>query len=577
MEKDMNPAVVAAQHAIEQVYNCIDSKKSFRLEGGAGSGKTHTLIQALNYIIRKYSNEFQKTNKQVACITFTNIASDEIKSRTDSHPIIFSSTIHSFCWTLISRFETEIIKFLPSINFWKKYLLDFDDYFNKTIIYESGYPYIDEKNISISHDDVIDLTTQFIENKKFRNIIISKFPVLFIDEYQDTKENFITSLVNNFIDNNENLLLGFFGDSWQNIYQYGFGQIIHENIDLIVQRSNFRSVQSIVNCLNKIRPDLNQQSEDPNSTGQVNVFISNKWQGNRQSASPMKGDLPDEISKKYFDVVKTELIKNRWGFSGTETKILYLTHTLLAKVQNYSTIAEIFNKQKEEYTKKENLYINYFLNTIEPIIEAFEEKKYGEMLSILSSNSVVIKNKLDKEHWIKDLIELRDIRKSGNINDVIDCIKSKNHPPLPKRILEIEEKLAQITDEELSEISWIKRIHDLKGVPYTEIIALSQFHKEFSLYSTLHGTKGAEYKNVLIVFGRGWNNYNWNRFLEMEKNMNFEDNIKFYERNRNLFYVVCSRPKENLALLFTENLSKDALHVLEQWFGPDSIHSPEIN
>ena len=29
---------------------------------------------------------------------------------------------------------------------------------------------------------------------------------------------------------------------------------------------------------------------------------------------------------------------------------------------------------------------------------------------------------------------------------------------------------------------------------------------------------GAEFENVLVVFGRGWNNYNWNDFLEWSKN-----------------------------------------------------------
>ena len=44
-----------------------------------------------------------------------------------------------------------------------------------------------------------------------------------------------------------------------------------------------------------------------------------------------------------------------------------------------------------------------------------------------------------------------------------------------------------------------------------------------------------------------------------------------YERNRNLFYVACSRPKSRLALLFTQQLSSQALATLEGWFGAETI------
>ena len=40
-----------------------------------------------------------------------------------------------------------------------------------------------------------------------------------------------------------------------------------------------------------------------------------------------------------------------------------------------------------------------------------------------------------------------------------------------------------------------------------------------------------------------------------------------FERNRNLFYVSCSRPKHGLALLFTQELSATAITQLRAWFG----------
>ena len=44
-----------------------------------------------------------------------------------------------------------------------------------------------------------------------------------------------------------------------------------------------------------------------------------------------------------------------------------------------------------------------------------------------------------------------------------------------------------------------------------------------------------------------------------------------YERNRNLFYVACSRPKTRLALLFTQEISREAFQTIEKWFGSCNI------
>jgi DNA helicase-2/ATP-dependent DNA helicase PcrA len=49
-----------------------------------------------------------------------------------------------------------------------------------------------------------------------------------------------------------------------------------------------------------------------------------------------------------------------------------------------------------------------------------------------------------------------------------------------------------------------------------------------------------------------------------------------FERNRNLFYVACSRPKRRLTLLFTQELSNAALAKLQEWFGAGSIEALEL-
>ncbi len=91
-----NPATVAAEEAWLQLRSCLDQRNSFIFEAGAGAGKTYSLIEALRYIIKKEGAELIRTHQQVACITYTNVATREIEKRTDLHPAIRSSTIHSF-------------------------------------------------------------------------------------------------------------------------------------------------------------------------------------------------------------------------------------------------------------------------------------------------------------------------------------------------------------------------------------------------------------------------------------------------------------------------------------------------
>lgn len=87
-----------------------------------------------------------------------------------------------------------------------------------------------------------------------------------------------------------------------------------------------------------------------------------------------------------------------------------------------------------------------------------------------------------------------------------------------------------------------------------------------------------EFENVLVVVGRGWNRYNFNEMLELaaDKDAIPVNKQDAFERNRNLFYVTCSRPKKRLAVLFTQQLSGAAMQRVRVWFGDDAIEALNI-
>ena len=84
-------------------------------------------------------------------------------------------------------------------------------------------------------------------------------------------------------------------------------------------------------------------------------------------------------------------------------------------------------------------------------------------------------------------------------------------------------------------------------------------------------------KMFLVVIGRGWNHYDFGKMLALAQKGTIPDTERdMFERNRNLFYVTCSRSKKRLALLFTQEISEDAMRTVETWFGAVNIHPVEF-
>ncbi|MGM0835885.1 MAG: UvrD-helicase domain-containing protein [Bacillota bacterium] len=570
----INKAELAATEALHKIYTCISLKKNFVLEAGAGAGKTYSLIQALRHIIKTQGQELLRRGQKVACITYTNVAKKEIESRTDSHPIIFSATIHSFCWSLIKGFQPRIRKSLPNIDKWAERLLEVENINTHIIRYDTGIPKITNNEIMLGHQDVLTLTTLLMEDIKFRKLLSSKYPIIFIDEYQDTDNNIVDSLKSHFLDDETSPLFGFFGDHWQKIYGTGCGKINHESIENIGKRANFRSSRLIVETLNRMRPELTQEPSSLNP-GSVIVYHTNSWEKERRLESHWKGDLPQEDAHHMLSKTRFELTNNGWDFSPDKTKILMLTHNILAHEQGYMHLAAIFNNN-DRYIKKEDDYISFFANVLEPVCNAYELRNYGKMFSILEGRMPLIRSHKDKLELASNMNTLINLRKTGTVGNIIEHLRKTKYPSLPANLYKIEDKidlLCKSTDIDDSEKKMKEFNQKLKSVSYQEVISLCDFIENQTPFATKHGVKGAEFENVLVVIGRGWNMYNFAQMLEYSTLGVPSSKLNTYERNRNLFYVACSRPKNNLALLFTQELSEHAVEALSNWFGSDSIKS----
>jgi DNA helicase-2/ATP-dependent DNA helicase PcrA len=566
--KPSNPAEIAAAKSLKAVLKCIKDNKSFILEAGAGSGKTYNLIETLQFLVESQSKELLRKNRRIACITYTNVAKEEIISRIDKNPVVLADTIHSFCWSLIKDFQPYLRKELPTIGKWNVRITKEMPMNNKPIQYQLGYPKITEKNILLGHDDVLILASKMMSNQKFQNILKMKFPIILIDEYQDTDKQLTDSLIENFINKDSGLLVGFFGDHWQKIYVNGCGKIESPNLISIDKRANFRSDKKIVESLNRMRKELTQEVSNPNSIGSIDIYHTNCWKGERRSEPHWKGDLPSQIAHQKLNKVRSLLESKGWDFNPKKTKILMLTHNILAEEQGYKNLASVFPR-KESYIKKEDKLISFLTDTIEPICLAYKNKQYSQIFSVIRSRAF-IKNQADKVTWSQNMERLLKLRETGTIGDIVDYIIKMDVPELPESTTSKLNKIELLDDDDAElntdEIKKLKQLKKLLQINYTEVIALTKFINDKTPFSTEHGVKGAEFENVLVVFGRGWNHYNFAQMLEWAQSGVPNKKEKTFERNRNLFYVVCSRPKKRLSLFFTQELNDKAMETLTTWF-----------
>ena len=571
MTIELSPAHKAAQEAQARVEQCLEVERSFRLEAGAGAGKTYSLVEALKKIISERGKTLIQAGQQVACITYTEVAREEIARDIAEHPAILVNTIHGFGWSFISRFQKELRSLVAKQPERQEAIEEAGGISGQRVDYSFGFFRIDEEKIMLSHDDVPRFLAAMLSNEKTRRVFKSNYPILFIDEYQDTDPSIMESLSANFFMIGDGPVVGLFGDHWQTIYRKDFELVEFENVEGIDKKSNFRSVPPIVDVLNRLRPELAQEVEDPEAAGEARFFHCNDYIGDRVSTAHAKNELPEEKHAWAIEQVQEQLVKDGWDFSPEKTKVLMLTHNSIAAKQGYPNLARIF-KRNEAFAKKEDATISFLIDTIEPLCMSFSNRRYGEMFQLLGK-APTIQSIGDKESWRQDMETLIALRKDGTVGQVIDHLKDKCRPRLNDNVAAKEKALTDFNpDGGEEEPTSSVRQRELRETNYSEILAVERYVSGSTPFATQHSVKGAQFPNVLVVLSGGWNQYNWPRLLEQVQTGQITAAHRAgYYRARNLFYVALSRPKKRLAVLATQELSTDALLAAEHLFTPEMV------
>lgn len=542
------------------IIEILKSGESFIVEAGAGSGKTYSLLRVIDWLEQNKCDEYRSKKKKIACITFTNAAVNVILERLSPDSSIIPSTIHSFAWELISSYQQTIIQYVKELNLMPK---DCTIEQVKNVVYSLGAKYLENGTLYLFHKDVIELFAKFLDNDKFRRLLSIKYPIILIDEYQDSFKIITDKFVEHFIEGSQSMQFGFFGDSWQTIYASNgaCGKIESKNLVKIQKKLNFRSNIAIVNTLNAIRADLQQEAVDQKSDGQVIAITTHDYHGVRQTGY-YKSELQQNDLVNYITTLKKKL-EEKWN---GKVKTLMITHKMLAIQQHYPKVLDLLG---DSFKEQSNEYILFFKNIIEPIYNALSNNNINELCDVLKTRRMPIENKLQKNSWRKLYKTLKKAR-TNKIIDVLEvCFEFSKIIPIPSAIAESYNGFLLNNNFVYNNVS----LMELYNIDYSEMINAIAFVSPESDYSTEHGVKGEEYENVLFVISRGWNNYKFDEQVYLNPENLTEKEYDVYIRNRNLFYVCCSRSIKKLALFVTVPVNEDFQNYLEKIIGEKNIYT----
>lgn len=532
-------AKAEADKVDEQIVETLKSGRSFRVEAGAGSGKTYSLNRSIEWIQANKWSDYSRKKQNVVCITYTNAAVDVIAERLAKDSFILPSTIHSFAWNAIKQYQSVLI---DAVTTNPDFLTDEGD-FNKVteVAYALGHRYKENGIQYLYHDDVLKLFCLLLDNAKFRRVFADKYPLILIDEYQDSYKPIIDRFVDYFIAKGIGPQFGFFGDAWQTIYQSNkaCGAIEHDNIDVIKKSSNFRSAPRIVQLLNDIRPDLPQKSAIDGFDGEVVVITCEDYNGARRTDRNFKGELPPEVLKSRLDEIEAKIKQDTPN--DESLKILMITHKVLATQQGYEQLLDVLG---DGLRNKEDPFLLFFMNTVEPIYKALCTSNTQLLFDTLDIKRYPITKKSEKAKWQEFRKQLAEARTQKAI-DVLELVRQTDLIPMPPN-LDGYYRLYHDAPEAMyiAEVT----IRSFLELEYSQFLAAIDFLYPEAVFSTEHGVKGEEYDNVVFVVSKGWNQYQFETYAPMITGKASVPSGKqaAFERNRNLFYVCCSRPKKRL-------------------------------
>ena len=594
-----------------EIQKCLnlDAPQSFFLFAGAGSGKTRSLVSALQHVREKFGTTLRFKGQHVGVITYTNAASEEIKRRLAFDPIIYVSTIHSFAWSLINGLNRDIREWLRTdiavdieklkaeeakgrkgtkastdriskIASKTKRLQNLDSV--KRFVYSPTGE--NRGRDSLNHAEVIQLTSHFLRTKPtMQSILVGRYPILLIDESQDTNRYLIDSLFTVQAQYKERFVLGLLGDMMQRIYSDG-----KEGLDCDLptdwakprKQMNHRCPKRVVRLINKVRSVTDKQEQLPRSDsveGCVRLFILSSDTADKPAVEQAIAQYMSKITgdEKWQDL---KLCKS-----------LTLEHRMAASRIGF---LELFVPLYEVESWRTNLLdgslsvVRFFSDEVLPLVKAklgedrFAMARIVRTLSPLLSPEALCKAD-DQQSQLKlalaaidHLIALFKDGADPSLADVLRSVASSNLFSIPESLLPnvLSDKVTDGEDSAADDTSNADRqteraaaIEKFLLAPFSQVERFASYVSGTAHFDTHQGVKGLEFDRVMVIMDD-----------KEARGFTFKYENLFGGKGaavRRLFYVTCSRARQSLALVaYTGSPDRVSKFVTDEgWFAADEI------
>jgi DNA helicase-2/ATP-dependent DNA helicase PcrA len=619
----MNTGLSAPSQDADQIIQaCLTlvNPTSFFLYAGAGSGKTRSLVNALQWL-REHNRETMWTQgRRVAVITYTNAATDEIKRRIEFDAFIEVSTIHSFAWSLVSGFDQDIRSWLKenlareiaelliqqqngragtkaaterehSIRSKAERLARLD-----RIRKFSYSPAGDNRGRdALNHAEVIGLTSSLLRSKAtLQQILINRYPTLLVDESQDTNRHLVDALLDVQLNHGSRFCLGFFGDTMQRIFPDGkvnLAASIPQTWAKPEKMVNYRCPTRVLRLINQIRKQADgqeQTSPQDADEGVVRLFLA-------PAGSADKLRIEAAALKRMAEVAKDPAVL-------TSTKTLILEHHMAASRMGFSSLFEPLyaaDRLRTGLLEGKLPALKFITDVILPLSKALKSNDSFRVAAIVRANSPL----LDKALLRTSEDQLEQLKKAKEGAAALGSLFSAEGDPTLKKVLQTVEqvKLFELPSvlhsvlkgdaapsgpededepenkrDELS--AWTRAVE----VPFGQVAQYDLYITDKSMFGTHQGVKGLEFPHVAVLIddeeARGFS-FSYEKLFALkaataadQKNA-ASGNETSVDRTRRLFYVTCSRAEKSLAIVaYASDRNRLRQFVLDRgWFEANEI------
>lgn len=599
--------------------------RHFVMVAGAGSGKTTSLVKALAQIERTQGPALRRNGQQVACITYTEVAVEEIRGDVGNDELFHVSTIHSFLWTLIKPFQNNLREWVSNrlqekiteqqekidkprtreatkiraaelIERYQRQLTEIGSV--RCFRYGTGSDY---SNGVLGHSDILKIGPEFIAGHALMQTVVARrFPVIFVDESQDTDPAFVDALRKVACAFPLGFCLGFFGDPVQKIYMQGAGPIsTEEGWETLEKPENFRCPQAVLRVINRIREEddgLEQtrgrhivvDGEEALVVGSARVLILPADDRRQERLEEARRWLADQDGDRGWLEDEDEEV----------LRLLVLVHRMAAARLGFPNLYSALNDKSPEELSTGLVdgtawVVRPFLSYILPLVLARREGREFEIMRLLRKHcprlqpdalaAIDTAGLLDGlREQIGELVALMEADGGVPIGDVMRFVRDSSFVTLDERYIELINTYTEMAEPVVDPATDNAALRFMQ-CEASELWGYRKYIEKMSPFATQQGIKGAEFDKVIVVVddqeGRT-NTFSYGKYFGItEPSDTDRANIaagkdSVIDRTRRLFYVCCSRALSDLVVvIFAEDTMQMRDAVFDKaFFEPECIH-----